>query len=354
MFDEDVDETVGQDELVAEETGEVPVDIGAAAHSQRSDVLVQDVMSRRPESTLMLTRWLVFHIASGQSFFTGAACLIVAVCLTAWKKPRAMRMARNVLVCLGGIFVFVSAAPLSPWFYLVVLMVSLLWLAGEALGGRLSAWLMLALRVAVVIVWVAAVLVEWPYHLAPRVPRLGHPVLGIIGDSITAGMGEEKAVTWPRILADRHGVMVHDHSLAGANVASALRQAASVSSDERLVLLEIGGNDILGETTPAEFASGLARLLSTVRRPGRVVVMLELPLPPTYNAYGRAQRRLARHYQTLLVPRRVLLGVLQRQGTTLDTIHLSGEGHQVMADAIWKVVGAAYEDEKRLYGAPGK
>ncbi len=292
----------------------------------------------------MLTRWLVFHVASGQSFFTGAACLIVAVCLTALKKQRHIRMARNALVCIGGLLVSVSATPLSPWFYLLLLIASLLWLVGEASGGRVSAGRALGLRIAVAIVWVAAVLVELPYHLAPRVPRLGHPAFGIIGDSVTAGMGGEKAVTWPRIFADDHGVVVHDHSQAGAKVASALRQAASLSPDERLVLLEIGGNDILGETTPAAFEAGLARLLSAVCRPGRVVVMLELPLPPTYNAFGRIQRRLARRYQTLLVPKRVLLGVLQQQGTTLDSIHLTKEGHQGMADAVWNVVRRAYED----------
>ena len=295
----------------------------------------------------MFTRWLVFHVASGQSFFTGAACLIVAVCLSVLKKQRHVRKARNAVISLGGILVFVSATPLPPWFYLLLLIASLLWLAGEAFGGRIPARFVLGWRVAVATTWVAAVLVELPYHLSPRVPQLGHPILGIIGDSVTAGMGEQKAVTWPRIFADRYGVVVHDHSLAGANVASALRQAASVSSDERLVLLEIGGNDILGETSPAGFEAGLARLLSAVCRPDRVVVMLELPLPPTYNAYGRVQRRLARQYKTLLFPKRVLLGVLQQQGSTLDTIHLSPEGHQGMADAVWNVVRAAYEDERR-------
>ncbi len=295
----------------------------------------------------MLTRWLVFHVASGQSFFTGAVCLIVAVCLTASNAQRHIRMARNVLVCLGGIFVSVSATPLSPWFYLLLLMTSLVWLVGEACGGRVSGRLVIGLRIAAAVVWVAAGLVELPYHLSPTVPQLGHPVFGIIGDSVTAGIGAEKAVTWPRIFADRYGVVVHDHSLAGANVASALRQASFISSEERLVLLEIGGNDILGEATPAEFEAGLARLLSAVRRPGRVVVMLELPLPPTYNAYGRIQRRLAREYNALLVPKRILLGVLQRQGTTLDTIHLAKAGHQAMADAVWNVVRAAYEDERR-------
>ena len=202
------------------------------------------------------------------------------------------------------------------------------------------------MRLAVATLWLAAELVELPYQFSPRVPPLGHPALGIIGDSLTAGMGEQNVVTWPGILADRHGVVVHDHSQAGANLATALRQAASVSSDERLVLLEIGGNDILGETTPSGFEAGLARLLSAVCRPGRVVVMLELPLPPTYNAFGRIQRRLARQYQTLLVPKRVLLGILQEPGTTLDTIHLSQAGHQRMSDAIWAVVHAAYPEKK--------
>ena len=160
-------------------------------------------------------------------------------------------------------------------------------------------------------------------------------------------MGEPNVVTWPGILAGRHGLVIHDHSQAGASLGTALRQAAAVSSDERLVLLEIGGNDILGESTPSAFEAGLARLLSAVCQRGRVVAMLELPLPPTYNAFGRIQRRLAREYKALLVPKRVLLGVLQEQGATLDTIHLSQEGHQRMSDAIWAVVHAAYPEEKR-------
>jgi acyl-CoA thioesterase-1 len=293
----------------------------------------------------MLTRWLVYHLASGQSFFTGAACLLVAVCLSAGTGRRPVRLARNALVLVGALLVVLSATPLPPAFSLLLFLASLLWLAGEASARRFPARFLLGPRVAVITPWIAAVLVESPHHVTPRIPPLGHPVLGIIGDSITAGTDDAETVTWPRILADRHGVVVRDHSRAGANVATALRQAALVSAEERLVLLEIGGNDILGETTPAQFEAGLARLLAAVCRPGRVVVMLELPLPPTYDAFGRVQRRLARQYHTILVPRRVLLGVLQQRGTTLDSIHLTAEGHQDMADAIWGVVGAAYEAE---------
>lgn len=296
----------------------------------------------------MPTRWAVFHVASGQPFFTGVACLIAAACLSARITRRRGRVARNVLITLGGLLGFASATPLPPWLYLLLLITSLAWLAVEALGERVPAWLVFGCRFAFAAAWMSAALVELPYYLSPRIPRQpGRPVLGIIGDSLTAGMGDREAVTWPDIFADRHGVTVRDHSVAGAGVVAASRQAAFVSPDERLVLLEVGGNDILAGTSPATFEAGLARLLAEIRRHERVVVMLELPLPPTYNAFGLVQRRLARQYGAILVPRRVLLGVLLQPGATLDSIHLRPEGHRRMADVAWGVLRAAYEDETR-------
>ncbi|QDV37564.1 SGNH/GDSL hydrolase family protein [Tautonia plasticadhaerens] len=295
----------------------------------------------------MLTRWLVYHVASGHAFFTGAVCLIVAACLSYYARRRGIRTARNVLVLVGGSAVIVSATPLMPWAYLLLATVTLTWLAGEAYRKRLPDRWASRLRMSVALVWSAAMLAEVPYHLMPRVPPLGDPALGVIGDSVTAGIGGYEAVTWPALLADRNGVEVHDHSQMGANVASALRQAENLSPEERLVLLEIGGNDLLGETTPEEFEAGLDALVSAVSRPGRVVVLLELPLPPTYNAYGRIQRRLARRHRALLVPKRVLLGILGRGGATLDSIHLTQEGHRHMAGVVWVVVRGAYSDRQR-------
>ena len=117
------------------------------------------------------------------------------------------------------------------------------------------------------------------------------------------------------------------------------------------MLVEIVGNDCFGETSPREFATGLDRLLSAVCRPGRVVVMLELPLPPTFQEYGRIQRRLAAQFHVILIPKRVLLGVLERRGATVDSVHLSRQGHRWMAETVWGIVGRAYADTGRMSGA---
>ena len=297
----------------------------------------------------MITRWLLFYLLSGQSFFTGAACLIAAAGLSHAAKPgpngRRARTFRNMLAAAGVILIGVSSTPLPPALYGALGLAFLLWMAAEWRRTRLPGRAVGLVRGVLVLACVAAVCTEWPWHLLPRLPALGRPVLGIVGDSITAGMGERHKPTWPALFAARHGVEVRDRAAVGATVATALRQAEFLGPDVRLVLLEIGGNDLLGGTSPAEFDAGLERLLAAVCRPGRTVVMLELPLPPGCHRFGLSQRRRARMHGVTLVPKRVLLSILQQGGTTVDTIHLSPEGHSQMADTLWHVLQSAFDGD---------
>ncbi len=41
----------------------------------------------------------------------------------------------------------------------------------------------------------------------------------------------------------------------------------------------------------------------------------------------------------LLIPKRVLLGVLTVDEATVDGIHLSPAGRQLMADVVWQTLG---------------
>ena len=71
----------------------------------------------------------------------------------------------------------------------------------------------------------------------------------------------------------------------------------------------------------------------------RTVAMFELPLPPFNNRYGDAQRRIAKRHGVLLVPKRVLIGILTSEGATVDSIHLSRRGHELMAETVWGIIG---------------
>ncbi len=187
-------------------------------------------------------------------------------------------------------------------------------------------------------------MIEAPYHVTRSLQPASDRSLSVIGDSITAGMGgNDNAETWPRILARTRGLNVQDISHAGETTASALKRTRLQPITAPVVVVEIGGNDLLGSTTAAQFADDLEALLSHVATRDRQVVMFELPLPPFCHEYGHVQRSIAARHNVILVPKRVLLSILAGGDSTVDTIHLTQAGHQVMADRVWSLIQAAYE-----------
>jgi acyl-CoA thioesterase-1 len=285
---------------------------------------------------------LIFHIASGQAFFLGSGLILLGLLLSVTVNSKGILVLRDLGVILGGILVSISATPLPLWFFGVLGCVSLSWLVLEWLKAKVAKRWLASFRLALLASWLTAIAVELPYHLMPTVPSLGRPDLYLIGDSVSAGTGD-KAVTWPQLLSRQHSITVHDLSQMGATVASAMKQASRLQDKNGLVLLEIGGNDLLGSTTAAKFEAGLEKLLAAVCRPGRTVVMFELPLLPFANDYGSHQRNLAHQFGVLLLPKRIFLRVLTTSGATEDGVHLTPAGHQLMADTVWDLLRSAYD-----------
>jgi acyl-CoA thioesterase-1 len=66
--------------------------------------------------------------------------------------------------------------------------------------------------------------------------------------------------------------------------------------------------------------------------------MLELPLRPQDIRYGRIQRQLAEKYEVVLVPKHFFARLFATKGATVDLVHLSQAGHQLMAERVWNLL----------------
>jgi acyl-CoA thioesterase I len=283
---------------------------------------------------------VIYHIGSGHAFFSGIFLIQLAALFAFMKRGRWLGIARIVSACAGVILVAISSTPLPIWFYAAAGTVTLTWLALEGFTKPIHRHLGLALRYITLAVGWLGIALELSYHLMPTIPRLQNPQVFLVGDSLSAGINRETE-TWPKLFSRSHHVVIHDLSLAGADVATALLQAKRVSEPNGLVLAEIGGNDVLRGNRPEAFEQGLDILLMKLCESGRTVVMFELPLPPFHNGYGEVQRRLARRHGALLVPKRVLMGVLTTEGATVDRFHLSARGHALFAETVWGIIGQA-------------
>jgi acyl-CoA thioesterase-1 len=272
---------------------------------------------------------LVYHFASGQAYFSGLGLVLAAVAVGSIRKRVAQRLA-VLLLLLGALMIAASSVPMSWWGLALAAATAIAW-AVTLTREPAARWPSAALGVAVV----ALAALELPYHLPPRGLPLHAKKLTVIADSLTAGMGAaDTAERWPAILARETGIEVQDLSHVGETAGSAAKRVAREGVAGDLVLIEIGGNDVLGTTSAPQFATDLEALLRAVCSPGRQVVMLELPLPPFSQAFGAAQRRLARQYGVVLVPKRVLLSIIAPRENTVDTIHLTQLGQRRMADAM--------------------
>lgn len=281
--------------------------------------------------------FLVYHIVSGQSFVSGVLLLVVAAFASTRSKP-IFRRVTVLSFLIGTIAVVVSSTAVPYWFYAIATTVTLIWIA----SGFKKEWRRNS-ALAMGGIWLIAALIELPYHITHSLEPAETRTITVIGDSVTAGVdGDETSETWPRLLARQHQVEVQDISHIGETASSALKRAKSQSIESSIVVVEIGGNDILGSTTTAEFARDLDALLAFLESTDRQVIMFELPLPPFCHEFGRIQRTVAARHNVTLVPKRVFLSVIAGNESTLDTIHLSQSGHQFMADTVWSLVHDAF------------
>jgi acyl-CoA thioesterase-1 len=120
---------------------------------------------------------------------------------------------------------------------------------------------------------------------------------------------------------------------------------AAQSVDGDLVLIELGGNDLLGSTSLEEFHRDLNALLKGLSAANCSIVMFELPLPPFNYQFGYSQRELAARYDVTLIPKRYLLNILVGQQATLDSIHLTETGHRQMAELVEELLAPAMGGE---------
>ncbi len=286
--------------------------------------------------------WVVYIFGSGLAFYLGVALLLVAqaVSLGRWRVCRPIATA---IALVGAFVVAASGTPLPIGLYLLGAALVLAWLI--ALQRRADIWAgrrktLSALAIAVLI---GSAAWESQYRQLPTLDTATSRRLYLFGDSLAAGASTSDTNTWPQLLAHDYQLELHNFSRPGATTAMALREAQRAAIADGLVLVEIGGNDILGSTASADYEHALDALLRQLCLPGRQVVMFELPTPPLYNRFGQIQRRLAAQHGVHLIPKRVLMQVIARQGATSDSLHLNAKGHQQMAAAVWSVIGSAYD-----------
>ena len=171
----------------------------------------------------------------------------------------------------------------------------------------------------------------------PPLPRIGpDDVVLAFGDSITYGVGAPSDnQSYPEVLGALIGRHVVRDGVPGEVTAQGLERLPA-SLDEyqpKLLLLCLGGNDMLRDLDPADTEANLREMIEVARERGVAVVLIAVPEPRLIGGVAQFYRRVA---EDLGIPleERVLLDVLKDRDYKSDPIHPNAEGYRRMAQAL--------------------
>jgi len=253
---------------------------------------------------------------------------------------------RNVAAWLALAMMLMACPPFTWIVDAVLLAAFVLWYIRSNMAAPSPTAMRLRATAKAVLVFLLFVLpaIELSHRKMPRVVGAPSDHLVVIGDSNSAGI-DPSIPAWPRVLERTTAISVKNLALPGATTVDALAMMGKLNPEDTVVLIEIGGNDLLAGTSSTDFSHALEAILSKVTMPGRTVVMFELPLLPHKVEYGRIQRQLAAQYRVWLIPKRFFAQVIRGENATSDGLHLSKVGADRMSALVAQVLSPVPKPE---------
>ena len=170
----------------------------------------------------------------------------------------------------------------------------------------------------------------------PALARLGpDEVVLAFGDSLTFGSGVNDDESYPAVLAGLIGRKVVRDGVPGETTAQGLERLEH-SLDEhrpRLLLLCLGGNDLLRRLDSAQIQANLRAMVQLARDRGVQVVLIGVPEPAVFGGTAPLYRHLAAELRVPL-EEETITDVLRDNALKSDPIHPNAEGYRRIAQAL--------------------
>jgi len=177
----------------------------------------------------------------------------------------------------------------------------------------------------------------------PRVPKLGaNDVVVAFGDSLTYGTGAADNESYPAVLAQLIGRQVVRSGVPGEITAQGLRRLPSVIEEHRprLVIVCLGGNDMLRKVADAEIRQNLRAIIRALKERGIAAVLVGVPKPALITSapefYGEIAREFGIPYEG-----KVVTSVMYAPDMKADPIHPNAKGYRRIAEAIAELLRSA-------------
>jgi acyl-CoA thioesterase-1 len=191
-------------------------------------------------------------------------------------------------------------------------------------------------RQTIVLLVVAAIVSVWWFvpRADPTAPTSGTNVIAF-GDSLVEGVGASRGHDLVWLLSTRSGTPIINAGRRGNTTADALARLDRdvLARDPRVVIVVLGGNDLIRRVPREQTLDNLSRIVERIRARGAGVILAPVSLGVLVDQYADGYEEIAERTASVLVPD-ILDGILGHADMTADPIHPNDRGYDLMAARI--------------------
>lgn len=192
-------------------------------------------------------------------------------------------------------------------------------------------------------------------QLAPGNARAKKTIV-FFGNSLTAGYGLDPKEAFPALIGGKIDSLDLPYQVVNAGVSGETSAGGQGRIDwilkqpVQVFVLELGANDGLRGISPDETLKNLQGIVDKVKaaNPGVTVIIAGMQIPPSMGQrytkqFNEVFPKLAKDNDALLIP-----FLLDRVGGEVklnqeDGIHPTAEGHQIVAETVWRVLSSVVQ-----------
>lgn len=167
----------------------------------------------------------------------------------------------------------------------------------------------------------------------PRLPD--DAIILAFGDSLTAGIGAPQGASYPEILETLIHRKVIKSGISGETSGEGMvRLPGELAAHKpKLVLLCLGGNDLLRKMDAEKTARNLRHMIQIIRESGAEVILIGVPAPGLILSTAPFFKKISKDMNVPLEGS-LLADILADSKLKADAIHPNAEGYRTLAQGI--------------------